>query len=392
MKAIQLLAGATPGDAITQYAFELQSIFQELHFEAPIFAPEKNVSVELIGKSVQPLCDFKSVTKNGDFLLYHYSIGSPATEVYQKTHCRKALCYHNITPAKYFQALYPDRAKSLREGRENLSTLRDLTEFSIADSRYNADEIIQMGFKNVSVVPLIVPLDYMRTVPNPEILSKFRDGKTNFLFVGRMAPNKRFEDLIKTFYYYHKTINPNSRLILVGSYIGLEKYYRYLKCLCFELELEIPAVVCFTGHVVLHHLIAYYHSASAFLCLSEHEGFCVPLIESMHFKVPVFALDRAAVFETLGGAGVLLKTLDPQRIAELLNQVLITPELKENILKKQQERLRSFNREMLKEKIQEICDKFMGNRKLGKHIPLNPPLLRGTKGDVFSQTLSKNFD
>lgn len=109
------------------------------------------------------------------------------------------------------------------------------------------------------------------------------DGYTNFIFVGRVAPNKKQEDVIRAFYCYKKYCNPKSRLFIVGSYNGMERYYHRLRRYVGALELDN---VVFTGHIPFAQILAYYHLADLFLCMSDHEGFCVPLVEAMYFNLP----------------------------------------------------------------------------------------------------------
>jgi glycosyltransferase involved in cell wall biosynthesis len=157
----------------------------------------------------------------------------------------------------------------------------------------------------------------------------FDDEKTNFLFVGRIIPNKRFEDLIKVFHVYQKYIDPNCRLLLVGESKGFERYFDALVRTMDELELKD---VVFTGHVDTDDLAAYYQLADLFLCLSEHEGFCVPLIEAFRFGVPVMAFEAGAVPETLGGAGILIREKRLDEIAEMAHLLVHDSSLREKVV------------------------------------------------------------
>jgi L-malate glycosyltransferase len=352
----QVMAGAGVGDAITNYAFEIRSIFRDLGFSSDLFAPLQNIPREYRQTEVKPVSRLSDQITAEDLLIYHYSIGSSATETYLNTPARKCLCYHNITPSKYFRFINARQAEMLAQGREELKNLISVTELSLADSNYNRQELLDMGFSKVEVVSLVVASDYLKTKPDPAVLCRFEDDKTNLLFVGRVAPNKRHEDLIKTFYYFKKTLAPSSRLILAGSYMGNEVYYTYLRSLVFDLDLT--GSVFFTGHVRLEELVAYYRKAHAFICLSEHEGFCLPLIESMYFQVPVFALDRAAVSETMGESGVLIRENAPLRNAELIGYVLSHPHLKKEIVAAQSARLEHFNPSVLKHRLIQLVKEY----------------------------------
>jgi glycosyltransferase involved in cell wall biosynthesis len=342
----QWIPAAGFGDAITNFTFELQNLLRAEGVHSDIFAPLDSVPLHYRKKKIRPLsASMDSIAKN-DLVIYHYSANSPVTSAYTKLKCRKWICYHNITPEKYFRLFSPTQADDLRASREALKTLVPVTELALGDSEYNRRELVECGFQKTEVLPLFIPNDYFSSKPNPAILKRTRDGKTNILFVGRVAPNKRIEDVIKTFYYYH-ILNKNSRLILAGSSNDL--YFVYLKALVLALGLSDSIV--FTGNIALSDLIAYYQSAAAFLCLSQHEGFCLPLLEAMHFNIPIFALARSAVPETLGNAGVLIHESDFKKIAELLNEVLGRPDLLKDILRGQKQRLATFERSRVRKKL-----------------------------------------
>ncbi len=354
----QLIAGAGLGDAITNYALEIQRIFRSAGVESRVFAPDQHIAPDLRDTKVKGLSKARELLKKEDILLYHYSIGSRASEIYREAPCQKLICYHNITPSKYFRNVSESQTQVLDQGREELRTLISCTPVASAVSDFNRMELAEMGFSKTEVVPLVFPRNYLETRPEENVLDKYRDGRTNLLFVGRVAPNKRFEDLIRTFYYYHKTVDSNSRLLMAGTYMGNEKYYTYLKSLVADLQLSGQAV--FTGHLKLAELIAYYHAGSAFLCLSEHEGFCLPLLEAMQFHLPVFALKRAAIPETMNKSGILFEEPDGRVIAETIHQVLKNPLLKEAVLRRQNERLEEYNRISLKEVFFSLFNRYLG--------------------------------
>jgi glycosyltransferase involved in cell wall biosynthesis len=352
----QFIAGAGVGDAITNYAFEMQKIFIEFGFDSVIFCPEAHIAREYKTEKVKGINDIPEF-KGNEIVIYHYSIGSDLTKAYKEINAKKVICYHNITPKEFYNTLSPEQAEKLENGRKELKELKNITQLSLAVSDYNRKELDEMGFLNTEVVPLVFPREYLNTKPDKNVLDRYNDENVNLLFVGRVVPNKRFEDLIKIFSVYHHTINPKSRLFLVGSYVGNEKYYTYLKSLIFDYRLT--GNVVFSGHVTLEELIAYYHLASAFLCVSRHEGFGLPLIESMNFKIPVFALNKAAVPETLGGAGVLIQELHHVKIAELIDVVLNDSDLVTEIIKTQNERLDYFTNQTLKNRLQELFSKYL---------------------------------
>ncbi|EKD27427.1 MAG: hypothetical protein ACD_79C00726G0002 [uncultured bacterium] len=341
-KIHQLLASAYPFDAITQYSLYLKSTLQSKCMESKIFVPTRNISDKLKSKVI-PLNEIHNNISTSDTIMYHYSISSPATQIYKTLNAKKILCYHNITPPEFFLKYSDGFASNLLEGRNELAGLKDITHMAIADSDFNKSELEQMDFKNIYTLPLLLTENFDENLPDKSIVSKMNDGHTNFLFVGRVVPNKNFEGIIKTFAIYHKTINSNSRLTLIGDTNVLPSYYNYLLQLIREYSLQDK--VHFTGNVSLNELMAYYKTAHVFLCLSHHEGFCIPVIESMRFKIPVFALSKGAITETLGNSGILIKEENYHKISELINYVLNSPDIQTQIIKKQTERLGFFSKE-----------------------------------------------
>ncbi len=168
--------------------------------------------------------------------------------------------------------------------------------------------------------------------PSPVVRGLYDDGRTNVLFVGRIIPNKKIDDLVRSFAVFQKWLRPRSRLLLVGDHRGFERYFDRLQELVRELRLD---EVVFTGQVDDDELYAYYRLADVFLCLSEHEGFGVPLQEAMHFGLPVIAYDAGAVRETLRGGGLLLQDKRPELVADLLDRLTRGGELRRAVLASQ---------------------------------------------------------
>ncbi len=349
----QLIAGAGVGDAITNYSFEIQSIFQEININSLIFASYQHTAVEYRDNGkIKDQNGLEAVINSQDILMYHYSIGADSTDIFTKLQCKKMLCYHNITPTQYFQNLSQKQSEALKQGRLRLKELTTEVSVATAVSLYNKRELDTLGFKDTRTIPLIFPTDYLKKKPNSSLINKYCDGNLNILFVGRVVPNKKFEDLIKTFAFLNKTLNPNSRLFLVGSLTGNEKYYTYLKSLIFDLNLT--SSVIFSGHVSLEDLLGYYALSDMFLCLSEHEGVGLPLIESMHFQIPVLALNKAAIAETLGGAGILLEEMNHKKVAELINTLWNDKSLMKELITIQNKRLEYYNVKSLKQSLTDI--------------------------------------
>jgi glycosyltransferase involved in cell wall biosynthesis len=186
-----------------------------------------------------------------------------------------------------------------------------------------------------------------------------RDGTTNLLFVGRWVPNKRIEDLLRVFAFYHHKLNANSRLLVVGS-SWLPNYNREL--LGEIRRLGLSGKVLFPGGgrgVSDPDLVSYYRSADAFVIMSEHEGFCVPLVESMFFGVPIFAYAAGAVPETLGGSGVLVSRKVFPVIALAIEEVLENRVLRSAVVGKEKERLEDLSQGRIEERLWEYLQPFL---------------------------------
>jgi glycosyltransferase involved in cell wall biosynthesis len=188
---------------------------------------------------------------------------------------------------------------------------------------------VDAGYARTGVLPIVLDLSLYTRPPSPIVHRLYGDARTNILFVGRIIPNKKIDDLIRVFAVYQRYVNPVSRLLLVGDHRGHERYYERLLEMVDYLRLD---EVVFTGQVDDDDLYGYYREADAFLCLSEHEGFCVPLQEAMVFRVPVIAYETGAVRETLRGGGILLSEKRPEVVAELLRDVVSDQKLRNAVL------------------------------------------------------------
>lgn len=342
-KVHQLLAGAETGDAITYNAFELKQVLSGMKVSSFIYAPLQNIHPPV--KDVCPLSDLENNLEKGDVVYYHFSIGSLSSRIYQNlSHVKKIIGYHNITPFSCFLPFSDPLASYLKEGREELKILGTGTDCFTADSLYNAKELEGSGFQNISVIPLCLRNE-IKSVKSV-VPSFFLEGKTHLLFVGRVVPNKRIEALINLFSCY-RTCNPVARLIIAGSWEAVPAYYQWLKQRVQRLGLEKDVV--FTGKISEQELKGCYQKADAFVCLSGHEGFCLPLIESMYFNLPVFALKRAAVGETLGESGVVFNEDSPEMMAEAIHRILTDKGLKNRITEQQKKRLEYFSHDRFQE-------------------------------------------
>jgi glycosyltransferase involved in cell wall biosynthesis len=338
IKIDQIVAGFMPGDAISGYALKLREIFRGWGYGSELFAPGRHID-RRARHLCRPLGELPRGRGGERLLVYHFSIASPATGVFREAGGTRVLVYHNITPARYFYAYSPRMAALLDEGRRELRELRNSADLALSDSEFNRHELMEAGFPRTAVIPLSPNLSFLDSKPDRRILFRYRGGGPNLLFVGRIAPNKKYEDLLKVFYYFKKTLHPRARLFLVGNTSGNESYLSYLRTLIKRLDLSD---VIFPGHHLSSKLHAYYRLGDVFLCLSEHEGFCLPLLEAMRAGLPVLAYAAAAVPETMDGAGILVNEKNYPEIAELASLLATDRELRERVLAGQERRLREF--------------------------------------------------
>jgi len=337
----QFLAGFSNSDAISNEALVLRRIFRSWGYASEIFSESRRILPEL-RKEARDFAEYAAGPRKDDLVLLHLSIGSPLNECFAELPCRRSILYHNITPSRYFELINKQTAHNLAAGREQARRLAQSAEVVMADSRFNADELESMGYRRVDVLPLVLDLERLESRPDRSILRKFGRDAVNVLFVGRCAPNKRIEDALQAFAFFHHFVEPNSRFIHVGSHAGAERYYYLL--LTRVRELGLDGCVHFARSVPQRELNAYYKCATLFLCMSEHEGFCIPLIESMVHDVPVLAYAAAAVPETLDGAGVLFAEKDYACVSELMGRIVRDRTLRRFILEGQQRRLARYRR------------------------------------------------
>jgi len=345
----QLVAGFSRGDAISNDALVLRRIFREWGFDSEIFAEPQTIHPALRREGF-PAPALKDRLGARDVTILHLSIGSDVNDFFGGLPGRKVIRYHNITPAKYFETLQPRTAALLERGRVQMHRLAGVAELNLAVSQYNASELEAAGYENVRVHPVVVDFTHLKQPSNRKIEETFGNGRANVLFVGRCAPNKALEDLVRVFGCFQKHVLPASRLIHVGSYQGMEAYYGMVRVLARNLGLQD---VHFMGSVTQRDFVSFYGVADLFLCLSEHEGFCLPLLESMHFDVPVLAYDAAAVSETLDGSGILAREKKAEPIAEMMGRLLEDTALREAVLRGQRSRLDRYRARDLPRELRE---------------------------------------
>jgi glycosyltransferase involved in cell wall biosynthesis len=325
----QVLATLGYGDAIGHEVLGIQRALLAAGYESEIFVETADRRLEHLTTDYREMVGSFSPE---DVIIHHFSIGSRASRTAYALPGRMLLVYHNITPPEYFIGVHKDLVKLCFRGRRELTAYVRRSELALGDSEYNRAELESIGFPRTGVLPVVPDFSHLDVEPNPLSAGAFDDGWTNVMFVGRVIPNKKFEDVIRAFHVYRTRHNPRSRLLLVGSYSGFERYLAMLTGLAARLG---TPDVHFLGHVSNEELTALYDVADLFLCASEHEGFCVPLVESFYKGVPVLAYAATAVPATMDGGGVLYATKDPYDIARIMDGVLDDPAVSDAIVASQ---------------------------------------------------------
>ncbi len=325
----QVLATLGYGDAIGHEVLGIQRVLRGAGYESEIFVETADPRLEDFTIDYR---DLVGGVAPSDLLIHHFSIGSRASRTAYALPGRMALVYHNITPPEYFIGVHKDLVKLCFHGRRELTAYIARSELALGDSEYNRQELASLGFHATGVLPVLPDFTHLDGAPDRTLAADFDDEWTNIMFVGRVIPNKKFEDVIRAFHAYRTRHNPRSRLLLVGSYSGFERYLAMLHALIARLG---TPDVHFLGHVSNEELTALYDVADLFLCASEHEGFCVPIIEAFHKRIPVLAYAATAVPATMDGGGVLYETKDAFDIARLMEAVLDDPRMEDAVVQSQ---------------------------------------------------------
>jgi len=325
----QVLATLGYGDAIGHEVMGIQRVLRQAGYESEIFVETADPRLEDLTVDYREMVGRVSAD---DVLIHHFSIGSRASRTAYALPGRMVLIYHNITPPHYFLGVHKDLVKLCFRGRRELTAYVERCSLALGDSQYNREELEALGFPRSAVLPVVPDFTHLDGVPQRAFAVAFDDEWTNILFVGRVIPNKKFENVIRAFHAYRTRHNPRARLLFVGSYSGFEKYLAMLHALIARLG---TPDVHFLGHVSNEELSALYDVADLFLCASEHEGFCVPLIEAFYKRVPVMAYAATAVPATMDGGGVLFDTRDPVDVARIMDAILDDPRVEAAVVASQ---------------------------------------------------------
>lgn len=330
----QVLATLGYGDAIGHEVLGIQRALRAAGYESEIFVETADPRLEHL------TWDYRELTASShpdNLLLHHFSIGSKASRTAFALPDRMALIYHNITPPEYFVGVHDLLVELCYLGRRELAAYVARCELALGDSEFNRAELQAIGFPRTAVLPVVPDFSHLDGEADPFVARDFDDEWVNLLFVGRVIPNKRIEDLVRIFHAYKTRFNARSRLLVVGSHGGFDTYLAMLHGLIGRLGVKD---VYLTGHVTNAELVAYYDVADVFLCASEHEGFCVPITEAFYARVPVVAYAATAVPATMDGAGVLYEDRNPVHVAAVVDIVASDRTIADRIVAGQDQALR----------------------------------------------------
>lgn len=336
----QFLPAFHAGDAIGNSTWRLHEFLQRKGIRSRIIALSMDESKK---DSAVPFESYQEDPKAIKIL--HFAIPSILTDLFPTLQGPKVMIYHNITPARFFAPFSAEMAGFTQSGREHLARLRDCFDLCIADSEYNAQELRALEYSGaIRTFPITIDLDEYNATPSPVYSKLLKDDRRNIIFVGRISPNKKIEDLVKLVFYYKKYISPSIRLVVAGKTQSLPAYFFSVRDLASRFLLSSEDIL-FTGHIPFEELLAVYRSGDLFLSMSEHEGFCLPLIESCHFQIPVLAYNAGAVSETLDGAGVLFHDKKVEMVAGMAERILNDDSIRIGMRRKAEKRIQAYRRQ-----------------------------------------------
>lgn len=330
----QLIIGATPHDAITQNGLLWQRWLQEAGFASELYATSIDDGCK---DQIRPWHSYRA-GPNGAHLLYHHSMGHPVVDQLLAEHAQNLIpVYHNVTPARWFAQADPELVRLTTLGIQQLGQMGNVLSKGVGDSDFNCGDMQAAGFKLTKTVPITFDAERYKKIGRTPPSQKINGGPL-LLFVGRLAPNKCQEDLVRLLHACRQ-LEPATQLLLVGSH-WLPAYVDWIRYVAEQLG--VADGVHLLGSVSFAEMAQYYQTADLFVSLSEHEGFGMPLIESMFFKLPILAYRSSAVTGTLGGASITFDRKNYGALAQLVVRLWQDEAWQQRIIGRQTERLQDF--------------------------------------------------
>ena len=346
----QFVPALLPRDATGDHTRALRDALRSAGWESDIYVEAAHDELQDEATYFE---EYPARSRPGDVLLYQLGTSSPVAEFLLGRDEPLVLDYHNITPESFYEGWEEHTVAKVALARDQVARLAPTAVLGIADSAFNARELDSLGCPATAVVPVLVDLHLDAGVDEPERarLAVDHGDATVLLFVGRISPNKAHERLIEALFVYRRLYDPNARLHLVGPMVTPS----YAKAVfAFAEELGLAEAVRHGNGLTDAELAAWYEDADVFVCLSEHEGFCIPLLEAMRAGTPIVALDAGAVGETLADAGILLPTARPALVAAAVARVCKDDLLADRLVEAGRRRLADFAGAITRQRFVEV--------------------------------------
>jgi glycosyltransferase involved in cell wall biosynthesis len=320
----QFIPTLNPRDATGSHTLLLRDILRAAGWRSEIFAEaiHDDLATEAYKHWTYP-----EHAAAGDVAIYQFSTSSVVARFLAERSEPLIVDFHNFTAPEHFRGWEPHSEERAARAHDDLVLLAHRAELGMADSRFNEGDLRRAGYQRTTVIPVLV--DYRRVgasaPPDRRVAAELAAvqararGGADFLFVGRIVPSKAQHLLVAALWAYRRLYDPAARLHLVGG----SSSFAYLKALrAYIAELGLVDAVRITGDVSDAALAAYFGAADAYVSLSSHEGFGVPLVEAMAAGIPIVARRAGAVAETAGDAALLLDSTDPAYVAAALHRVV----------------------------------------------------------------------
>ena len=340
----QFLPVLRKGDATGDHTLRIRDVLRDMGIVSHVWCQHNDTRDRRLARDFR---DFDNYRPSGPtWILYQASTGSPVADYVLGRPERKLIDYHNMSPAHLWEPWEPHRAVELEMGRRQLAALAKETELALADSAYNELELIDLGYHNTAVVPILLELEELATEADTDLLRRLVDekagGGSTWVFVSQIMPHKAQHDLIKAFSVYRRVFDPQARLYIAG-FPGCMGYYDALEA--FVAELDLDDAVRIHAPVPEAEKMAYYAAADVYVSLSEHEGFSVTALEAMAHDLPVVAYGAAAVPATVADAGVVLRDKTPTVVATAVHRVVSDHDLRARLTANGRRRIQDFRLE-----------------------------------------------
>lgn len=360
MRVVQILEGYKNGTGTGNFVTAVDELLKRSGIESEIY--NHTLNYFYLEQEI------KNIFTPDTLVIYHLAYVMDPLVKYLP--CKKILMFHNITTPDFFDGIEENMRRCCSSGLYDTRNIEPYFECAIAFSEYSKQILLKSGWSSnkIHVIPLLVRLDKFTGVPDEQIIKKYSDGNKNILFTGRVIFHKKQEDVIKVFENYVKKYEKDARLFLIGE-IGSDIYFYSLKEYCKQLGIDHQIIIA--NHVSFNEYLAYYSIADTFVCMSEHEGFCIPLVEAMYFNIPIIAYNSTAVSDTLNGYGVLFNEKNYNTIAKQIHELDMNNSYRDKILKGLRLRLQELDKERLEDKYLEVIQSVYEGTSIGGYVKRN---------------------